>query len=185
MLGEADLSTWSPAAIIAVAGAMGALLGGAASWISGQGLKSWITYKEFKLKERERLAKIQRPLTASDQIWEDKNLATGYKALMIAQDERIRELEDKDIDKTKRMQELHTNYINCVNEHAEEREARGILDAQHNELKRRFEEVSNKLEEYRNLVQQYRGNLYPSPTPKKLPETPHNFPQKGDSDAQR
>lgn len=153
------MANWSIEAVIAACTTIGTIVGGAVVWASTKGLDAWIRWRESRLTERERIAKLtkaERKPFSNDALWEDKTLATGYKAVMFMQDSRIRELENKhkelDERESKRiaaMQQLHTAYLNCVQEHAE---AAANYQACKNELeeqKRRYNYLERRLEKLR------------------------------------
>jgi hypothetical protein len=118
----ADTTAGWSTEIVAVLTGVAAIIGSAIAWISSKGFETYRTWRDFRLTERERMAKLKaaeaRPFS-TEQMWEDKNLAMGYKALLYSQDRRIRELEDRDIKRTQEMQAVHTQLLNCLTEHAE------------------------------------------------------------------
>jgi hypothetical protein len=80
-------------------------------------------------------------------MWEDKTLAMGYKALLYSQDKRIRDLEDRDIIRTKAMQELHTNYLNCIHEHAEANAKFAVCQQDLEEERKKRQKLERKLQQ--------------------------------------
>lgn len=141
------MANWSIEAIVSICTIIGSLIGGAVVWISTKGLDSWIRWRDARLTERERevkLKQLQRKPFDSDQVWEDKNLAMGYKALLYSQDKRLRELEDKDAQKTKAMAELHSAHMQCLQEHAESAANYQSAKAELDDQKRRYADLDKR-----------------------------------------
>lgn len=113
--------SWATEWMVLFTAVVGAI-GSAVAWLVIKGIPAFKEWQLNKLEVREKLAKIKatetKPFT-TEQMWEDKTLAMGYKALLYHLDKRIRDLEDRDIQRTKDMQQLHTSYLNCVAGHAE------------------------------------------------------------------
>lgn len=92
---------WSPSAVLAFMTTISALVGGAVTWLANDGFKRAMEWRKFKLEERERIAKLpvkEKPAFSTEQVFEDTELATGYKLMLYQQDKRIRELESLSID---------------------------------------------------------------------------------------
>ncbi len=114
LFAQAEVSEWTPWWVAAII-TLSSLVGGAISWLWTTGMDRYMKYREWKAKQN---ALETKPFS-TEQMWEDKTLAMGYKALLYNQDRRIRELEDRDIQRTKEMQGVHTQLLNCLTEHAE------------------------------------------------------------------
>lgn len=140
---------------------VGSLVGGAIVWFATKGIDAIIRWRQFRLDEKEREAKqraaIIKPFS-TEQMWEDKTLAMGYKALLYHQDKRIRDLEDRDIQRTKDMQALHTSYLNCVAEHAEAsakyEQCRKELDEERKKRHTELEDERRKRQKLERKLQQ-------------------------------
>ncbi len=105
---------WSPAAVLALMTSIAAILGGAVTWLANDGFKRAMEWREFKLKEKERLAALPVPAKekfSTEQVFEDTELATGYKLMLYQQDKRIRELETISMDFQSRWQKASQDTV--------------------------------------------------------------------------
>jgi hypothetical protein len=149
------LKDWNPYTFLVFA----VVIGMAIMWFFNVGWEKIQKIKERKDRERERISKLRREAAANatlDQIWEDKNLAGGWKALLHMQDARIRELENQNAMIVKDKADLHTAYLHCIENHSEQKalaqrfereltDCRALADS----LEHRVQELTSKYENKR------------------------------------
>lgn len=160
-------SEWNYESLLAIAGALGAMLSAVVMWLTGKGTDWWIRISEWRLKRKERLAKLRdtENWSVKEQLLEDKNLAAGYRALFLSYDERFRWYEEQLITNTKsheaQMTHVQTALSHCLEGHAK-------TDAQLKLVSDRCSRLEQINERYRNKL--LRNGVDPNPSPIHLDE---------------
>lgn len=165
VLNPSELQQWNPYSVIIVLIFLLPLLGGAVVWATTRGMERWIKLVEFHRKWRaaeiETRNKQDQSKRLIDKILEGKNVAEGYKALLILYDARVRDLENKGIERDAEIRVLGKAHMDCVEEHAKCTERCENLEIQVNELKVKYDNLKNWAQGV-----DPRMDRYPSPNPK-------------------
>jgi hypothetical protein len=149
-LAQTTSDGWSSEWVILLTFITGSI-GAAVAWMAGRGLESLIKWRQFRLDERERLAKQRmqeaKPFSAA-QMWEDKTLAMGYKALLFRQDETIRDLQGQ-------VGTLTTLHQKCVEDHAQSNAKLETCERDLQDQRHKSDRLERKLDE---LMKERRGS---------------------------
>lgn len=116
-------------------------LGGGIVWLFTVGLDQLKAWRTFRLQERAQLNKMQaeqtKPFT-TEQMWEDKSLSGGYKALLYTYDKRIREMEVE-------LKEVKSMHFRCLQEHAEASIKLEATESQLQDLQKKHTSLERKM----------------------------------------
>lgn len=139
---------WGPTAVTALLVAFGTLAGGFGSWLASGGINTWIKFsehrqklkearEELRLKEKKALAEIEALKTptkfSTEQIWEDTELGTGYKAMLYEWEKRVRQLEADQIGLRAELTKCHQSHASATSK-AEAAENRA-KEAEHRNMR--------------------------------------------------
>jgi hypothetical protein len=157
------MQTWNPYALIAVVSVLSTVIGGAIVWISTRGMDRWMKWKEFRRKEMVSDAEIRANQEKSkrliDKLVEGKNVAEGYRGLLLMYDDRVRISEDRMMQQRQEISNLQLQLMGCKEDHAK-------AEARCTSLDERCFGLERQCEAFRKTLQQISpGRQDPRPSP--------------------
>ena len=132
-----------------------AILGGLGTWLTGKAFDRYMELRKQRNEERK-----EKPPFSQDQVFEDRTLQTGYKALMLMLDKRIKELEEREQLKLEqertllhRISDLEQEHMDCLEEHSRAKKQNETLAAElaqvrqkHSILERRLARLQKRVD---------------------------------------
>jgi len=142
-----SLNEWN-STLVTVAG----LTGAAAGWIAKRGVDTYLRLRRARDSRIDDLVKKSNEDNIRTQILEDKSLHSAHKALLLLQDQRIRQLERTCQDVRCEMEKLHAAHLECVQLHAAAEEKAMLLEKQLDIARSQLEAFERRYSRLRNAL---------------------------------